>query len=180
MVVEPQPVEPMETNQRPYESNRPQRALRLNQSLYDMIQRPLHLTHNRRYRAYQNMLEPEGPLAIQGPLAIEGPLVIEEDDEPMNYPVVPYRRYDDYVHKCSKCKKNFPTRESLQNHTCLKCEDCEEIFHTRAAFEEHLPCRPSVYACAICGKNNPTRSAWRSHVKNMHQSRKDLNKKKKK
>ena len=91
----------------------------------------------------------------------------------MNYPVVPYRRYDDFLGECPRCKRRVGP-----GHNCTQCPDCEEVFHTRAALEEHRmeDCAPSVYACAICGKNNPSRSAWRSHVKNMHQTRKDLKK----
>ena len=171
-VVEPsnQEVVPMETNQRPYESTRPERPLRLNQSLYDMIQRPLHLTHNRRYRDYRQY-------ALQGPqlLALEGP-------EPQNYPIVPYRRYNEFSesNRCQRCQRTFDSRELLQNHRCTQCSECEEIFHSHAALQEHSKnCKPSVYACAICGKNNPSKSAWRSHVKAMHQTRIDLEKTKK-
>ena len=75
-----------------------------------------------------------------------------------NHSIVPYRRYDQEV------GGNLP-----------KCAECGDIFRSARALETHrYSCKPSVFACSLCGKNLPTRNAWQSHVRNMHQTRKDV------
>ena len=76
-----------------------------------------------------------------------------------NFAIVPYQRYD---------QEKAPSN----THKCLECED---VFRSVKALETHrLTCKPSVFACSLCGKNLPTRNAWQSHVRNMHQTRKDV------
>ena len=76
-----------------------------------------------------------------------------------NFTIVPYQRYD---------QEKAPSN----THKCLECED---VFRSVKALETHrLTCKPSVFACSLCGKNLPTRNAWQSHVRNMHQTRKDV------
>ena len=76
-----------------------------------------------------------------------------------NFTIVPYQRYDQ-------------EKTASNTHKCLECED---VFRSVKALETHrLTCKPSVFACSLCGKNLPTRNAWQSHVRNMHQTRKDV------
>ena len=76
-----------------------------------------------------------------------------------NFTIVPYQRYDQ-------------EKAASNTHKCLECED---VFRSVKALETHrLTCKPSVFACSLCGKNLPTRNAWQSHVRNMHQTRKDV------
>ena len=84
---------------------------------------------------------------------------VNKQEAKENFTIVPYQRYDQ-----EKAASNV-----------YKCLECEDVFRSVKALETHrLTCKPSVFACALCGKNLPTRNAWQSHVRNMHQTRKDI------
>ena len=88
-----------------------------------------------------------------------------------------YRNYNEYGNKASNVDYPIVPYQSYNEDTSNphKCKDCGDIFRSTKALEAHIhSCKPSVFACSLCGKNLPSRNAWQSHVRNMHQTRKDL------
>ena len=88
-----------------------------------------------------------------------------------------YRNYNEYSNQASNDDYPIVPYQSYNEDTPnpLKCKDCNDIFRSTKALEAHIrSCKPTVFACSLCGKNLPSRNAWQSHVRNMHQTRKDL------
>ena len=60
----------------------------------------------------------------------------------------------------------------------VECNQCSEIFANGNALRKHAPtCQPNIYPCYECGKNLASRNALTSHVRAMHQNRRDIREK---